>query len=344
MARPGPYRSRSRISRTCLCFCCILLLRVALPTPVDVVDVEFDMPATSDELISSFTCMGGGRSKLPNQLDVNGDSFFQYVLAGRHTTWTAGWELPVGPTGVKQYARVYDMLNWAREQNSQPDLIDIASICHKGMERDHNNTSSTEELSRQPDVVTGDSWAGLMSECRGKLYSAEDRPTGIAMRSRAGETCIDIPGLVVKSSNPCDLEYRMVDGAHRMCLRKLLLVLLSGELHSLEDSLEVQVSNGMGQSAVALEMKVAIDRKARQIRKYKSGFYIVIEELAFNNLVTDDDPHQTWARSNEDLWNSMTAEIRSDWTKWMSRIMERIKDHNEPHEHKNKYNGPHEDL
>ena len=306
-------------------------------------DVEFDMPTTSDELISSFTCMDG-RSK---QLDVTGDSFFRYVLSGRHITSTAGWELSVGPTerGVNQYARVFDLLNWAREHNSQPELIDIASICHKGMELDQRDTSSMGELPHHPNVLSGDSWAGLMRECSGKLFSTEERPTGIAMRSRAGTTCIDIPGLVVKAPNPCDLEYRMLDGAHRMCLRKLLLVLLSVELRSLKDSLEEQVSNGMGQSAAALEMKVAIGRKRRQIRKYNAGFYIVIEELAFQNMVTEDDPHQTWARSKEDLWTTMTVEIRSDWTKWMNRVMERITDQNERHEsNQNNTNTPHEDL
>lgn len=309
-------------------------------------DVEFDMPATSDELISSFTCMGGGRSEQPSQLNVAGDSFFQYVLAGRHTTSTAGWELSVGPTEgdvdvKKQYIRVFDMLNWARENNSQPELIDIASICHKGMERDQKDTSLTEELPRHPNVHTGDSWAGLMRECSGKLFSAQELPSGIAIRSRAGATCIDIPGLVVKAPNPCDLEYRMVDGAHRMCLRKLLLILLSGELHSLKESLEVQLSNGMSQSEATLEMKVAIGRKERQIRKYNTGFYIVIEELAFKNMVMEDEPYQTWARSREDLWNTMTAEIRSDWTKWMTHVMERIERHESI---KNDNIGPHEDL
>lgn len=213
----------------------LLLIYRAISTSVK------NLPGSSLGFFSSYSCTV---EKVLKSLEFkDDDSFFRWVLSARHTTWPPGWEVPM-PTNVsdattdgdKYYARVFDLLNWARENDALPITIDISSVCHKGMETYYMEETSTTDndinVPTKPNMhIPNQSWLNLWNTCHKQLHSA----------SRTSSSCINIPGILVanpsppfKVNNPCHLEYRMVDGAHRICLRKYLLAILSGELMELE--------------------------------------------------------------------------------------------------------------
>ncbi|KAL7541405.1 hypothetical protein ACHAXR_010896, partial [Thalassiosira sp. AJA248-18] len=204
-----------------------------------------ELPKTSTDFIDSYSWKGA--EELPLLSSKDDDSFFRWVLLARHTTWLPGWEVAM-PRGNNmhmnvtedekhQYVRVFDLLNWSRKQNLLPVPADISSICHKGMEVQYNTNMgeiSRGDNERIPPIpnafIPTEMWSNLWNTCNKKLLSS----------SRISSSCIDIPGILVanpspplKINNPCNLEYRMVDGAHRICLRKYLLTLLTGELKEL---------------------------------------------------------------------------------------------------------------
>lgn len=91
-----------------------------------------------EEFMQSYTC---NHTSVLESFDIT-DNFFNLVLAARHTTVTPeGWQVDIPSNSIdvadddeQPYARVFDMLNWSRENNLLPVPIDISTICHKGME------------------------------------------------------------------------------------------------------------------------------------------------------------------------------------------------------------------
>jgi len=178
--------------------------------------------SSSDVLLASHSCSGdyvkslleNGSSSREQRHDYD-DPFLRWVLSAIHKTWDPpGWDvaLPAGlnrnksssgggdditPTtvegdnGDKYYARVFDLLNWSRERNVFPIIVDIASICHKGM-----NSTNTPEGGGRNNIPDGRQSAGLLPRwrdaCREKLRST----------TRISSSCIDIPGILVASPPP----------------------------------------------------------------------------------------------------------------------------------------------
>jgi len=211
----------------------------------------------------------------------------------------------IGAEDKKYYARVFDLLNWSMENNLLPVPIDITSICHKGMETHYKNTNSAS------DINPTETWPNLDEICHKKLHSA----------SRISASCIEIPGIIVitphpplKVNNPCRLQYRMVDGAHRICLRKYLLTLLTQELEELEQE------PGTHDNSLQLQ----IQEKQKLINQASTGFFLVMNQTTFQSMLMSSDPRMSWAKSNEHLMKDVTEELQLKWKQWMSRVMNHV--------------------
>lgn len=217
-----------------------------------------------------------------------------------------------------RYARVFDMLNWSRERRLLPVPVDVTSICHKGMGMQTEGSDDC-NIPAKPNVhIPTDTWTSLWSSCSKQLLS-----------TRSSSSCIDVPGVVVrnpdpplKPNNPCSLEYRMVDGAHRMCLRKYLLALLKGEAIELETQLKgglhsTPISNGES-------IKREIERKQALIDQSARGMYLVLNQTTFESMLMNSRPQESWARSKEHLMKGITQELRLDWKGWMGDVMDEV--------------------
>ena len=274
------------------------------------------LPASSDEFIASYTCNNTDVQKFLTQQEEGG--FFRFVVAARHTTHQSGWEVNNSyntndtNSNKKYYARVFDLLNYSRKHNLLPESIGNYEICHKGMERQYHLDDKTNNWSDDDDIklkkpnkfIPSESWTNLWDICHKQLSSSE----------RLSSTCIDIPGVVVerpvdKANNPCNKKYRMVDGAHRICLRKYLLLLLQGELVELDIN----------------EQKL-IQQKKQLMHFYNQSMSIVLNQTAFESMLINHDPHTTWARDKQFLMNDITKNLQLDWKEWMGRVMNRVEE------------------
>jgi len=279
------------------------------------VDTGTALPESSADFLESFSC---------NDLDLNfeqDDSFFRWVLSGRHTTWQPGWVLSMKGDD-KYYARVYDMLNWARGENLLPVAVNVSSICHKGMETQYiNGIDQIEHSNVIPPTpnqyMPTEIWSNLWNTCQKQLLSTR-------------QSCIDIPGFLVSNpvppwnvNNPCHLEYRMVDGAHRICLRKYLLALLLGELAELEEAEKLVGGDTCNSSGDSIYDQM--QEKQILINQTTYGLYLVMNHTTFQSMLMSSDPHASWAKSKQHLMRDMTHDLKSDWGKWMGWVMDRVR-------------------
>lgn len=295
------------------------------------------LPKSSSDILTKHSCRDDDVMRLldGNFDDNNGnnDPFFRWVISARHTTWNPpGWEvaLPrlVNRTSAiddvlttstsaneeqdddRYYARVFDLLNWARERNLLPVPIDITSICHKGM-NSSNNMRPYDGREGLP-LSSGLPWWGR-DACIEQLRSV----------TRTSSACIDIPGIIVanpnppmKVNNPCHLPYRMVDGAHRMCLRKYLLHLATAELAELEETTTEGPVDDDGEVPRRMRhLRMAID-------KVRYGPFLVLNQATFEAMLTSVDPHTSWARDKHLLMQTVKGEVRLEWQTWMGRVMD----------------------
>ena len=287
--------------------------------------VDLHLPKTAADFFSSHSC---NKDMVLKSLEINeeDDAFFRWVLSARHTTWQPGWEVAIPrynntmPTmtdteGEKYYARVFDLLNWSRNQNLLPVQVSISSICHKGMETQYDknvhqkNWASNNNLPAKPNAfIPVEMWSNLWNTCHKQLSST----------SRTSSSCIDIPGIIVanpsppwKPNNPCSLEYRMVDGAHRKCLRQYLLALLTGELNELEESPSSKFINDKIQQKQSLIKQTS-----------RHGLFLVLNQSTFESMLMSSDPHTTWAKTKELLMKDVPEETKLEWRKWMERVMD----------------------
>ena len=317
---------------------------------------------SSDVLLASHSCTGD----YVKSLLENGSSreqrrdgpFFRWVLSAVHTTWNPpGWDVALpagsnrnmsscgddvitsttvgGENGDKYYARVFDLLNWSRERNVIPILVDIASICHKGMNSTNTPEGGGHNISDERQS------AGVLprwrNACREKLTST----------TRLSSSCIDIPGILVASppppmkvNNPCHLPYRMVDGAHRICLRKYILHVATAELVELENLVEAAAATSSGEAEENNGRTAAnpppnddaggrsLRRRMRELREVigrtRYAPYLVLNQTTFESMLTSVDPHSSWAKDKHHLTKVVTRELRVDWQAWMGRVMDRV--------------------
>jgi len=275
-----------------------------------------ELPKSSTDFFASYTCSNTEEIiSLDNEAD---GSFFRWVLAARHTAWHSGWEVAmphfnnssnnVGMEDDKYYARVFDLLNWSMKHNLLPVPIDISSICHKGMETQYSNGISLSN------VNPTEKWPSLDETCHKQLLSA----------SRISSSCIDIPGIIVtnpnpplKVNNPCHLEYRMVDGAHRICLRKHLLTLLNRELEELKES---RAKTSTFDNVIHLQ----IQQKQKLITQTTHGLFLVMNQTTFQSMLMSTDPHTSWAKNKQYLMKDVTKELQLEWKQWMGQVMDRV--------------------
>lgn len=293
------------------------------------------LPRTSTEFQNGFSC--GDLKDFDHHIQYS-DEFIRWVLSARHTTWTPGWEVAI-PNSLKSnerieskydpsrkyYARVFDLLNWSRMQNSLPHMMDIEKICHKGMEEvtfgyiDYGVNKNCSRPPEKPNLnIRDETWTTLWTTCRKQLNA----------HTRISSSCIDIPAIVVanprpprKVNNPCHLEFRMVDGAHRLCLRKYLMSLLEGELRDFhiqlatEDAIANSSKNEIQSQIATLQMTM---------KRTHLGSFFALNQTTFESMLTDLDPHISWAKSEDSLMNGISADVKLDWARWMKRVMAHI--------------------
>ena len=284
------------------------------------------LPETSTDFLRAFTCN--------NETVFLYDEFVQWVLSARHTTWTPGWEVApydlksseVHATNTNYYARVFDLLNWCRVHNLLPEFIKIDKLCHKGMESIFgytNNGIDKDNLSppEKPNLfIPEDTWTSLWTTCHKQLNA----------QSRISSSCIDIPAVLVanpdpplKVNNPCHLDFRLVDGAHRMCLRKYLLSLLEGELLSYQS--EFKNKDTANSSSKVVEIHSQIAKLEAAINQTRHAPFFILNQTTFESMLTDLDPHTSWAQNKHALMKDITSNFREDWVQWMKRVMDHIR-------------------
>lgn len=280
------------------------------------------LPLTSTDFQNAFVC---AKHDVAKHID---DGFVQSVVSARHTTWTNGWELPIesclksnlaapGQNG-RCYARVFDLLNWSRLQNLLPQWIPVDKICHKGMEVLFGfKTNITGKLPEKPNIhITDDTWDTLWTTCYKQLNA----------QSRISSSCIDIPAVVVvnpdpprKVNNPCQYEFRMIDGAHRLCLRKYLLILYEGEILDYQSQLSLMDTKEDSQEKTQIQSQIVeLQMKTEQARQAP---FFILNQTTFESMITDVDPHKTWAKDERIMMKNITTDLTSDWIHWMERVM-----------------------
>ncbi|KAL3802571.1 hypothetical protein ACHAW5_011326 [Stephanodiscus triporus] len=301
--------------------------------------VHRHLPQSSSDVLASHSCKGDDvRRLLENDDDGDDGTFFRWVLSARHSTWDPpGWEVAfprlhrpstsssrdVPSTisaeeddGDKYYARVFDLLDWSRGRNLLPVPVDISLICHKGMDSPNNNTTEGRGGSRHSAGLPWD------ASCAKQLRST----------ARVSSSCIDIPGIIVanppppmRANNPCHLPYRMVDGAHRICLRKYLLHVATEELIGLEgvDDDDVGASeNGTSSDDGSRHRRTM--RLREVIDRARIGHFLVLDQTTFESMLTNVDPHSHWAKDRHHMKSAVTTELRREWQAWMGRVMDRV--------------------
>ena len=314
------------------------------------------LPRTYTDFKTAFFCNNEpGDFDLRNQKD---STFIQSVLSARHTTWTRGWEVTIanvlkynqtvstsGSSSGKYYARVFDLLNWCRLQNLLPQWIDIDTICHKGMERMFGYTNN--QIDAPPEkpnkFIPDKMWSRLWSTCHKQLNA----------QNRISSSCINIPAVVVanpnppsKVNNPCHYEFRMIDGAHRLCLRKYLHSLIEGEL--LEHQLELANLNEENITSEKDRLQYQIMQLQVDRNHLHHGSFFILNQTTFESMLTDVDPYVSWAKDEQVLMRDVSDDMKLVWNKWMYDVMAHIRSYdfarNDDDEEKNESNSKHAEL
>ena len=110
----------------------------------------------------------------------------------------------------------------------------------------------------------------------------------------------------------------MVDGAHRLCLRKYLLTLLHGELMELHEKNISTESND--------RLSLQIQQKQQLINQTTYGYFLVLDHTTFLSMLINSDPHKSWAKSKEYLMKDITHDVQLDWQQWMERVMDHVEE------------------
>jgi hypothetical protein len=271
------------------------------------------LPKTSAEFFALFSFSYGADETLDLlQIGKEHDAFNRWVLWSIHSVNKPHWHIK-----NKSHARVFDLLNWSRQEGLMPKPIDINKICHKGMEHLQKVDNAGISVPPKPNEhIPTAVWTNLWVSCHKKLSS----------KQRTASNCIDIPGIVVRSSNPdksnnpCNKEYRMVDGAHRMCLRKYGLALLEGELAELQSLLAK--ANGLDFRKDIIDQ---ITDKEHMIAKVSHAIFLEIDQETFGSmLIYSDNPvrhHEEWAQTMH-----LSQELKDEWKLWMRRVLAIVQD------------------
>ncbi len=279
------------------------------------IDALSNLPKTSDEFFAQFSSQGAEETLELLQID-EGKSFVRWVLWSIHRVDKPHWRIE-----NKSHARVFDLLNWSRQQGLMPRPVHVDKICHKGMEHLQEVDNGGISIPPKPkEQIPNASWNDLWISCHKKLSTKE----------RTASNCVDIPGVVVSSSNPdkpnnpCNKEYRMVDGAHRMCLRKYALVLLEGEMAELQSLLTK--ASGLERQDIIYQ----ITSKRNMIHKVSHVMVFDIDRETFESmLITSPNPvrhHQEWAKNMEP-----SQELKDEWKLWMHRVLTYVHDWRDHH-------------
>ena len=293
-----------------LALICTLCFNGVMVHSAQAEETSLNLPKTSAEFFALFSSKGASETLELLQID-KGNAFNKWVLWSLHSVNKHHWRIE-----NKSHARVFDLLNWSRQQGLMPRLIEINKICHKGMEHlqevDNNDIAIPPKPNGQ---IPTSSWTELWISCQ-KLSSKE----------RTASNCIDIPGIVVSSSNPdkpnnpCKKEYRMVDGAHRMCLRKYGLVLLEGEMAELQSLLTT--ANGLDERQDIIDK---ITDKENMITKVSQAMFFEMDQEMFESvLIYSDNPvrhHKEWAQTVH-----LSQVLKDEWKLWMRRVLAYVHD------------------
>jgi hypothetical protein len=305
MMLPQMIRLVAFISVLILCCSCCL-------NADNVEEAVTDLPKTSEEFFSLFSFKGVDDTVDLLQID-KGDAFKRWVIWSIHSANKPPWYIE-----DDAYARVFDLLDWARKQDMRPKPILIDQICHKGMEQQYFpqvDNGDTNEFPSQPnEYISKEVWTELWASCHKKLSS----------QARTASNCIDVPGIAVSSdsvnmpNNPCGKKYRLVDGAHRLCLRKYGLSLLKGEiseLHSLLSRPKDKLDNSRRKEIID-----HIAKKENMVLKYSHAMFLVLDQSTFESMLThSDNPfrhHQQWAQTMH-----LSQKLKDDWKLWMHRVL-----------------------
>ena len=296
---------------------CVILCINEVATLSQLAEEAPKLPTSSDEFFAAFSSKDVDETLEKLQID-EGHAFIEWVLWSLHSVNKPHWRIE-----NKSHARVFDLLNWSRQQGLLPRPIHIDKICHKGMENLQEVDHSDIRIPHKPNEwIPTSSWKDLWLSCHKKLSS----------KTRTASNCIDIPGLVVsssKSNNPCNKEYRMVDGAHRMCLRKYGLVLLEGEVAELQSLLK---ASGLDDKQRQYFIDQITD-KENMIGKVSHAMVLEIDQETFESMLIYSDNHirhhQRWAMTFE-----FSQELKDEWKLWMRRVIEYVHDEEDRQIHK----------
>ena len=269
-----------------------------------------NLPKTSAKFFAQFS--SNDADETLDSLQIDGDAFNRFVKWSIHRTDKPFWHIK-----NKSHARVFDLLNWSRQERLMPKPIDINKICHKGME----NLQEGDEIdipipSKPNEHIPTEVWTNLWKSCHKKLSS----------NVRTASNCIDIPGVVVtstnpnESNNPCNAEHRMVDGAHRLCLRKYGVVLLEGEAAELQ-SLLSNTSSLNDRTDIVNQ----ITEKEMLIDKVSKAMFLEMDQDTFESmLIYSENPirhHEEWAQTMH-----LSKEFKEDWNLWMRQVITFVHD------------------
>jgi hypothetical protein len=132
----------------------------------------------------------------------------------------------------------------------------------------------------------------------------------------------------------------MVDGAHRICLRKYILHVATAELVELENLVEAAAATSSGEAEENNGRTAAnpppnddaggrsLRRRMRELREVigrtRYAPYLVLNQTTFESMLTSVDPHSSWAKDKHHLTKVVTRELRVDWQAWMGRVMDRV--------------------
>ena len=287
------------------CSCCL--------NAENVEEAVIDLAKTSEEFFSLFSCKGADDTVDLLQID-EGDAFKRWVIWSIHSANKPPWYIE-----DNAYARVFDLLDWARKQDMRPKPIHIDEICHKGMEQQYlpkvGNEDTIEFPLKPNEHISTEVWTELWTSCHKKLSA----------KARTVSNCIDVPGMAVSSdsvnnmpNNPCGKKYRLVDGAHRLCLRKYGLTLLNGEISELQ-SFIFQPRDQLDNSR-RKEIIDQIAKKENMVVTYSHPMFLVLDQSTFESMLTySDNPfrhHHQWAQTMH-----LSQKLKDDWKLWMHRVL-----------------------
>jgi hypothetical protein len=108
-----------------------------------------------------------------------------------------------------------------------------------------------------------------------------------------------------------------------MCLRKYLLSLLEGELLSYQS--EFKNKDTATSSSKVVEIHSQIAKLEAAINQTRHAPFFILNQTTFESMLTDLDPHTSWAQNKHALMKDITSNFREDWVQWMKRVMDHIR-------------------